>query len=390
MYCLFCNTNLPEDTLFCINCGKPISKGVGEAEKQEHALAFANVASPSDPYTPWPSIYEGALPPEGNMQNSSAPTSPDVSPAPPPSRRFFPGFLKGFLGGVLVIVLLSSGLEGVLLLRQGALSPSIPLAVRSTTTSQTTTTPRTKTTPRTTTTPRTKTTSQPTTTSQTITTSQPTTTSQTITTSQPTATPQTTANTTVQSLFGTWTQCAVEAATCSFSGTKTVAFGADGAFNYATESNGTACTVAVFGDPINGISRACYLETAAPTTDVWTQCAAENATCSFLGTMTVAFGVNGLYKYATKTNGTACSDAVFGDPDILIVKACYMISPPTSTTTWHICAAENSTCSFTGKHEVAFGANGEYFYGSFVNGTACTVSVFGDPASGYVKACYYQ
>ena len=106
--------------------------------------------------------------------------------------------------------------------------------------------------------------------------------------------------------------------------------------------------------------------------------------------MTVAFGAKSSYKYATETNGSACTDAVFGDPLYSTVKSCYLIAPPSSAATWHACAAENSTCSFTGRHEVAYGANGEYFYGSFTNGTVCNNSVFGDPAYKVVKACYYQ
>ncbi|MFJ2887837.1 hypothetical protein ACIO53_17520 [Streptomyces sp. NPDC087305] len=66
-----------------------------------------------------------------------------------------------------------------------------------------------------------------------------------------------------------------------------------------------------------------------------------------------------------------------------------MGSPP-SFATWTNCAAENGTCSFSGTREVAYGANGQYFYGSFSGGTPCTNGVFGDPASGTPKYCYYQ
>jgi len=59
-----------------------------------------------------------------------------------------------------------------------------------------------------------------------------------------------------------------------------------------------------------------------------------------------------------------------------------------SFTAWTSCAAENSTC--TGTHEVAYGANGQVFYGSFNGGTGRGNSVFGDPDSGVVKACYVQ
>jgi hypothetical protein len=170
----------------------------------------------------------------------------------------------------------------------------------------------------------------------------------------------------------------------------TVAFGANGSFNYATETNGIACTNAIFGDPLYGTTKACYIEASPPATNVWTQCAAENATCSFLGTMTVAFGANGSFNYATETNGTNCTTGVFGDPLYGTVKACYLLAPPSNTTVWSLCSDENGTCSFIGRREVAYGANGQYFYGSFTNGTSCTNSIFGDPDSGVVKACYYQ
>ncbi len=197
-------------------------------------------------------------------------------------------------------------------------------------------------------------------------------------------------NTTYQPLPGMWTQCAAENAMCAFGGTMTVAFGANDSFSYATKSNGTYCSNSVFGDPIFGTPKACYIEVPPPTSNVWSQCASENATCSFLGTMTVAFGANGSYNYATETNGTSCSNSVFGDPIFGTVKGCYLLAPPVAASVWSSCSAENGTCSFTGRREVAYGGDGKYFYGSFTNGTPCNNSVFGDPNSGTVKTCYYQ
>jgi hypothetical protein len=198
------------------------------------------------------------------------------------------------------------------------------------------------------------------------------------------------AATTVQPLPGTWSQCSTENGTCSFTGTMTVAFGANGSFNYATLTNGTTCSNGVFGDPIVGTTKACYIASVAPTTNVWSQCAAENGTCSFTGTMTVAFGANGSFNYATLTNGTTCSNGVFGDPIVGTTKACYLVAPPATTVAWISCASENGTCSFSGTHEVAYGANGQFFYRSLTNGTACSNSVFGDPIALTVKNCYYQ
>jgi hypothetical protein len=104
----------------------------------------------------------------------------------------------------------------------------------------------------------------------------------------------------------------------------TVAFGASGQYKYATLADGTACTDGVFGDPLYGTAKACYLAGAPPAATTWTQCAAENATCSFAGTREVAFGASGRYRYGTFTGGTPCTDGVFGDPLYGTAKACYV------------------------------------------------------------------
>jgi alpha-L-rhamnosidase len=192
------------------------------------------------------------------------------------------------------------------------------------------------------------------------------------------------------SLPGTWTECAAETGTCSFTGTDTVAFGAQGKYDYATETNGVACSDTVFGDPDYGVSKACYVEPAPTAVGVWQQCAAETGTCSFAGTATVAFGAQVDFNYATITGGTACDDTVFGDPDYGVSKACYIEAPPPVATTWTPCAAETSTCAFSGTEEVAFGANGLYIYGTFTGGTPCDNTVFTDPIPGVVKACYIE
>ncbi|WP_370086254.1 alpha-L-rhamnosidase [Streptacidiphilus sp. MAP12-16] len=193
-----------------------------------------------------------------------------------------------------------------------------------------------------------------------------------------------------QALPGTWTQCADENGTCSFTGTSTVAFGARGAFHYLTATNGTACNAAVFGDPVSGTAKACYVEASPPATDIWAQCSTENGTCSFAGTATVAYGAQGTFAYTTATNGASCSNALFGDPTPGTAKACYLVGPPPTATTWTACAAEGSNCASTGTHEVAYGAGGQYFYGTFNGGTPCDNTVFGDPIPGQAKVCYVQ
>jgi len=57
-------------------------------------------------------------------------------------------------------------------------------------------------------------------------------------------------------------------------------------------------------------------------TENWTYCANENQFCSFSGTRNVRYGANGIYVYRMITNGTTCSNAVFGDPIFGVAKSC--------------------------------------------------------------------
>jgi hypothetical protein len=133
-----------------------------------------------------------------------------------------------------------------------------------------------------------------------------------------------TTGSTYSALPGTWASCASEGGTCGVSGSSVVAFGASGHFNYADESSATSCSDSVFGDPDSGVVKSCYAQGAPPGTNTWAACSGENGTCSFTGVMTVAYGADGGYGYATLGGGTACSNSVFGDPDNGVVKACYV------------------------------------------------------------------
>ena len=196
---------------------------------------------------------------------------------------------------------------------------------------------------------------------------------------------------TYQALPGTWSRCAAENGTCDVTGPSVIAFGANGEFKYVSTSSDTACDDAVFTDPDTGVAKWCYVESTAPASPGWQQCAAENGTCAFSDLMTVAYGANGTYNFATLgSGGTTCDNAVFTDPTPGTVKACYLVGPPPTFTTWTTCAAENGTCSFSGTHEVAFGVDDRYYFGSFTGSTPCTDAVFGDPAYGSVKACYVE
>lgn len=55
----------------------------------------------------------------------------------------------------------------------------------------------------------------------------------------------------------TWTKCASEGGTCTFSGTKTVRYGTGTKWTTKTVTSSIACTNAVFGDPAYGYTKEC-------------------------------------------------------------------------------------------------------------------------------------
>ena len=55
-----------------------------------------------------------------------------------------------------------------------------------------------------------------------------------------------------------------------------------------------------------------------------TSCANENGTCTFTGSKYVAYGVGTTWSVGVFTNGTACSNGVFGDPKPGTAKKCYI------------------------------------------------------------------
>jgi hypothetical protein len=59
---------------------------------------------------------------------------------------------------------------------------------------------------------------------------------------------------------GTWVFCANEGQICTFTGTKEIIFGANGAYFYRTLTNGTPCANYVFGDPIYGVAKQCFYQ----------------------------------------------------------------------------------------------------------------------------------
>ncbi len=128
----------------------------------------------------------------------------------------------------------------------------------------------------------------------------------------------------------------------------------------------------------------------------YTFCAWENERCSFGGVADVAYGANGAFAYRERVSGSIdCTNGVFGDPAYGVRKACYIrtvgggqpdYTPPAG---YRFCAWENERCTFSGTADVAYGANGRFYYRRGISGGIdCNNGIFGDPVVGVRKACY--
>jgi hypothetical protein len=149
----------------------------------------------------------------------------------------------------------------------------------------------------------------------------------------------------------------------------------------------------------------------APTPITFSQ---SNPTLNSGQTMSISiYGGNGGYYYVShNSNSTAVSATLSGSVlSITGQQASNTVIVVCSTSTscgaitvsvngynngyynnggWTYCANENQFCSFSGTHNVRFGANGNYYYRTFTSGTTCSNAIFGDPAFMTVKQCSYQ
>jgi hypothetical protein len=116
------------------------------------------------------------------------------------------------------------------------------------------------------------------------------------------------------------TLCAKEGGVCSFTGTRFVSYGANGEFKSRVVQGAIACNRASFGDVLPGVSKACHVGASE-----LSHCSAQNGRCAFTGSKLVAWGANQQFTWDVLKNGSACSNAVFGDPAPNTAKACYLI-----------------------------------------------------------------
>lgn len=171
------------------------------------------------------------------------------------------------------------------------------------------------------------------------------------------------------------------------------------------------------------------VRTQAPGDVTWPQCATEDGVCRFTvpSTVTIHYGVDatsglGTVQTFTNVSSVACNNTTFGDPSPGFYKRCFVrtVEGETSGGTtgggttgggttggggtgstaanWIACAQEYGRCTFPtrGNFTVAYGTSptntAQLATRDFVDatGTSCGNEVFGDPAPGFVKRCYYR
>ncbi|BDI29280.1 hypothetical protein CCAX7_13310 [Capsulimonas corticalis] len=175
---------------------------------------------------------------------------------------------------------------------------------------------------------------------------------------------------------------ASENQTVNFAAPVDAAYGANSSFffKYAVKGSFTFNNTTFGGDPIFGVAKAGY---SAP---FW-QVAGEGGSAATSVPVEAAYGGNGAYVFNWGTSGsiTFTNAAWGGDPAPNVVKAGY-IMPYTQ------CAGENGSVTFNSPADLAFGANGHYYFKHAFTGTITfsNASFGGDPIPNVAKGGYYR
>lgn len=204
-----------------------------------------------------------------------------------------------------------------------------------------------------------------------------------------------------------WVKCADEDQICAFAGSKSVRYGANEQFVYKDLFDSTLCSNSVFGDPLYGVIKACYLlEMPTPSKPS----VGGDGTTNSLNWDVLAdhYEVDiqlddgaWLPDATTYTTSPATWNNLDAGSRAYRIRACNAENlcsrnSPTSEMVitapyveeWMKCAEEGQLCVFEGNGNVRYGANEQFVYKDIVDGTSCSNAVFGDPIAGVIKACY--
>jgi len=186
-----------------------------------------------------------------------------------------------------------------------------------------------------------------------------------------------------------YTYAATEGQHFNISGIADVAYGDKGKFNRKTGlTGGVDCTNTVFGNPDNGVTKACFvLADVGPAG--YTYATTEGAHLGISGLADVAYGSRGKFNRKTAVSGGIdCNNSVFGDPDKGVHKSCYVLAD-VGPAGYTYAGTEGARINISGIADVAYGDRGKFNRKTGVTGGIdCTNDVFGNPDNGVQKSCY--
>lgn len=156
--------------------------------------------------------------------------------------------------------------------------------------------------------------------------------------------------------------------------------------------------------PSDDTSRPAAASRATALAADWAYCTWEGGTCAFSGSREIRYGTATKYVTRTVSNGTACSNAVFGDPAPGTSKSCWWRDATTGGSTppppvapqppvesgpgWTYCASEGNACTFSGTRQVRYGTTTRNVTKTYTGSVDCGNAAFGDPAYGTAKSCW--
>ena len=195
---------------------------------------------------------------------------------------------------------------------------------------------------------------------------------------------------------GSWSFCANEGSLCNFSGTQNVRYGANGVYVTKSLTNGTMCTNSVFGDPINGVAKQCFVQLPEISPLLLLR---QPGNRSPSGSVQVASGGTQTFNVAPASGYQVSSVLVDGtDRGALTtysftnVTANHTINAsftPSSSGSWTFCANEGGLCGFLAAAEMYVTERVEFMSRSLSRmGRCAPIASSEDPINGVAKQCY--
>lgn len=186
-----------------------------------------------------------------------------------------------------------------------------------------------------------------------------------------------------------------------------VAYGAGGQFAYLyNQTQNIQCNNSTFGgDPIQGTIKHCYTKKVhdGSKPQGYTFATDERREFKSTGTVNIAYGANGQYKYMYNVYNAAscgattidCKNSTFGgDPISGTAKQCfYQEATPNNGPSGYLYAtAARTSIQLSSTVDVAYGANNTFIYLQNQSGNfTCNNTTFGsDPVPGVKKHCYIK